>query len=149
MPKKILITYFSLLLIVFSGLFIFKTVKLDGLSQSSRLARNAELKSKLTNLQTAQENLEEPVAFEPGSAGDSAVLASTEEIPPEIGIRKIESLREQFYYGGMQGLINFSDLENPQIEINIKNVTGKLTVDLYNAGTNNLLTFLIHDKEFN
>ncbi|EKD26081.1 MAG: hypothetical protein ACD_79C01377G0001, partial [uncultured bacterium] len=79
----------------------------------------------------------------------ASVLTRVGEQPPEINIHKIDTGGNQYYYSNMQGLINFSDLENPQIEINVINVTGMLTANLYKADVNKLLTFLKHDKEFN
>src|SRR3989344_8518334 len=133
MLKKILLSYFSLLLIIIS-VWIFTNIKSKDLSlQSARLAQNESQKAV-----TAKSESEE-----------TAVLARANEVPPEINIHKLDTGRNQYFYGGMQGLINFSDLENPQVEINVKNVTGNLTINLYKANVNKLLTFLQHDKEFN
>jgi len=102
MLKKILLSYFSLLLIIIS-VWIFTNIKSKDLSlQSARLAQNESQKAV-----TAKSESEE-----------TAVLARANEVPPEINIHKLDTGRNQYFYGGMQGLINFSDLENPQIVVN-------------------------------
>src|SRR3989338_6976256 len=133
MSKKILLSYFSLSLIIISGWILINIKNNDSLFQNVRIAQSG-------NQNEISANSESEIA---------SVLTRVGEQPPEINIHKIDTGGNQYYYSNMQGLINFSDLENPQIEINVINVTGMLTANLYKADVNKLLTFLKHDKEFN
>src|SRR3989344_9396061 len=107
MLKRILLSYFSLSLIIISS-WVFTNIKSKDLSlQNVRLAQNESQKAVTAKLESEE----------------TAVLARANEVPPEINIHKLDNGGDQYFYGGMQGLINFSDLENPQIEKNVKNVT--------------------------